>query len=114
MQVESSKAIARKSRNKQMDLDTKEAPISEVERIKLDTKTKIPESRFLSIWSEVTETNVGKWDYEEFKARMEATDPSILVRRMLDSGLAHVVGFPSIVQCYELFLECARNYDQGI
>ena len=30
---------------------------------------------------------------------------------MVKSELAHVAGFPPAVQCYELILECAWNYD---
>lgn len=66
-----------------------------------------------SIWSKVLDTNVSHWDYEDFKERMVAQNLPLLAKRMLESGLAHVVGFPSIVQCYELVLECARHYDSG-
>lgn len=29
---------------------------------------------------------------------------------MMKSGLVHVAGFPPAIQCYELILECARQY----
>lgn len=43
---------------------------------------------------------------------MVAKDPPLVTRRMMESGLSHVAGFPSAMQCYELVLECANHYDQ--
>lgn len=86
--------------------------LSDAERIKLDIKSKVPESKITYVWLEVTDTNVGLWNYEEFKGRTSAEDPPLVTRRMKESSLSHVAGFPSMVQCYELVLECARHYDQ--
>lgn len=97
MQAESSKVVIAKGKNKKMDPDVEGSSISEAKRIKLDTKSKVQESKLASIWSKITDTNVGKWDYEEFQARMTVKDPSVLARRLIDLGLAHVTIFPSAV-----------------
>lgn len=78
----------------------------------MDIKSRIPKSKITFFWSEVTDTNVGLWDYEEFKERMAADDLPLVAKRMMESGLSHVDGFPSTVQCYELVLKCAKHYDQ--
>lgn len=54
MQAESSKAIVGKSKG-----DTEGSSISEVERLRLDTKSQVPDSKISSMWSEVSDTNVG-------------------------------------------------------
>lgn len=79
----------------------------------MDFKSKTPESKITSIQLEVTDTNVRLWDYEEFKERMAAKDLPLMARRMKESGLSHIAGFPSIVQCYDIVLECARHYNQS-
>lgn len=99
MQAESSKTAAGSS-------------LSDAERIKLDIKSKVPKSKITSVWLEVTNMNVGLWDYEEFKERMVVEDLPLVAKRMKESGLSHVAGFPSTVQCYKLVLEYARHYDQ--
>lgn len=96
-----------------MDLSDEGAYVLEAERIKLDMKRKVPKRNLVSIWSEITNTNVGKWDYEEFKARMSVENPSLLTSRLVNSKFAHVDCFRPIVQCYELVLECRRHYDLG-
>lgn len=101
------------ARNKVMDPSAKGSSMSEAERIKMEIKNKISESKITSIWSEVTDTNVGLWDYEEFKARIAVQNLPLLAKRTLELGLAHVVGFPSTMQCYKLVLKCARHYDRG-
>lgn len=92
MQAESSKVIARKAKD-----DMEGSSISEAERIKMDIKRKIPESKITFASSDVTNTNVGLWDYEEFKDRMVVQDLPLVSKRMLESGSAHVACFPSTV-----------------
>lgn len=43
---------------------------------------------------------------------MAANDLPLVAKRMMELGLSHVSGFPSMVYCYDLFLECARHYNQ--
>lgn len=74
-------------------------------------KNQLPNSKLASVWSEVSDTNVGAWRYEEFKERIAQRDLSVLTKGMVKSGLDHVAGFPPAVQCYELILECARHYN---
>lgn len=71
----------------------------------------MPESKVSSVWSEVSDTNVGAWRYEEFKQRTAKKNLSVLRNGMIKSRLVHVAGFPPTIQCYELILECARQYD---
>lgn len=97
MQAESSKAVTSGTKGKWMDPSAKGSSISEVERIKMDIKRRIPESKLTFVWSKVVDTNVGHWDYEKFKIRMASHDLPLLVKRTLESKLAHVAGFPSIV-----------------
>lgn len=85
--------------------------MTDAERLRLDVKCQLPDSKIASIWSEVLDTNVGAWRYEEFKERAAQQDLSILTKGMVKSGLAHVAGFPLAVQCYKLILECAQHYD---
>lgn len=62
MYAESSKAAAGKTKG-----DTEGSSISEAERLRLDTKSQLPERKISFVWSEVSNTNVGAWRYEEFK-----------------------------------------------
>lgn len=109
MQSESSKAAAGKSKG-----DIEGSSITDTERIKLDMKNQLPDSKLVLVWSEVSDKNFGAWRYEEFKGRMAQKDLSILTKGMVKSGMAHVVGFPLAVQCYELILECAWHDDLGM
>lgn len=76
MQAESSKTIAGRTKGKVMDPSDEGVSIYEAERIKLDMKIKVLESNLVSIWSKIVDTNFGRWDYEEFKARMAEQNPS--------------------------------------
>lgn len=106
MQAKSSKVAARKSKG-----DMEGSSISEVERLRLDTKCQLPESKISLVWSEASDTNVGAWRYGEFKERTAQKDLSVLRKGMMKSRLVHVAGFPPAIQCYKLILECARQYD---
>lgn len=74
-------------------------------------KSQLPESKISFVWSEVSDTNVGAWRYEEFKQRTTEKNLSVLRNGMMKSRLVHVAGFPPAIQCYELILDCAQQYD---
>jgi hypothetical protein len=72
------------------------------------------ESKIVSKWKNITDTNLGHVDFQEFKRRMYGQKkplPTHIACRMMRNRIVQAVGFPSTVECAELMVECARQYD---
>lgn len=100
MQVESSKAAIGSS-------------MFDAEKIKVDIKSKIPERKITSIWSKVTDTNVGSWDYEVFKQRRQIDDTLSGVYNGSMAFFEIMTGRRKISPKY-LSLEQLRNWWQDV
>lgn len=77
-------------------------------------KYKCQGNEFVSILKctlpEISNTRLGHVRIEDFwKSMEEGRTP--LAQKILDSGLAHVVGHPPTVQRPYLVLECMKSYD---
>lgn len=60
-------------------------------------------------WLGVRDTELGIFKLEEFWARLESKEKSIVDAKVLKSGLAHVGGFPEAVLSVDLIFACARR-----
>lgn len=73
-----------------------------------------PKSRMNSKWKNVSDTNLRHINLKEFKKRMfglYSLVPTLTVRKMMKSGIVHVVGFLPTMHYTELVVECARHYN---
>lgn len=68
-------------------------------------------SKVDSNWADITDTNLGPFNYEELYEETFREDVSRRMERIVQSGLAHVSLFPLFVQCLELILTAARAYN---
>lgn len=57
------------------------------------------------------ETHLGEFDTKKFCHPSYVNEPIPTAKKMIESGLINADGFPPVVQCYELIMECAQHYD---
>lgn len=70
-------------------------------------------SKAKSKWKNITNTDLGHVDMEEFKKRMYGHDghiPTPIARRMMQNGIVQAAGFPPAKECVELIVECVLHY----
>lgn len=108
MQEESSKGSKEKSTK-----PTKEEPITRAKKMKYDFKRRILESNIISCWVKVGDINMVHVDYEDFKQRMYCYSPTPLEKRLVEKQFAQADGFPPLVECPELIIECSKHYDSN-
>lgn len=93
---------------------SKVANTSRQTQIKNEQKGFLPESKIISKWREVSDTNLGTFKLEEFMKRIFGHDGhplSIVTKKIVRSGIVAVVGFPSAIHFLELIIECAKHYN---
>lgn len=79
--------------------------------MKEDQKTEEVETKIVSKWSNIGDTNLGNFSTKKFREVPYIGKPSPVARRIIESGIIKAAGFPPAVQCHELMIECARHYD---
>lgn len=79
--------------------------------IKEDSRGEVLETKITSYWSNVGDTNLGKFDVKKFRSSLYTSKPTTTTKKMIKSGIIKASDFPPAVQCYELIVECAKHYD---
>ncbi|XP_057820202.2 uncharacterized protein LOC131033077 [Cryptomeria japonica] len=81
--------------------------------IKGDQKNDDLETRIISKWSNIGDTNVGNLNVKKFREAPYIGKPSLVAKKIIESGIIKAAGFPFAVRCHELMIECARHYDSN-
>lgn len=68
-------------------------------------------SKVDSDWVDITDKNLGSFNYEELYEETFTKDVSRRKERIVQSSLAHVSLFPLSIQCPKLILTKARAYN---
>ncbi|XP_057818585.1 uncharacterized protein LOC131031479 isoform X3 [Cryptomeria japonica] len=79
--------------------------------IKEDQRSDKSETKIVSKWSNIGDTNLGNFNVKKFQEVPYIGKPSLVARRIIESGIIKAAGFPPAVKCHELMIECARHYD---
>lgn len=79
--------------------------------MKEDQKNEELETKIVSKWSNIGDTNLGNFSVKKFREVPYIGKPSPVARRIVGSGIIKAAGFPPAIQCHELMIECARHYD---
>lgn len=83
-------------------------------QIKNEMKGFLPESKVISKWKEISDTNLETFQLGAFRNRIFGTvgcASSPTAVKFVKSGIVSADGFPPTVQCLELILECAKHYN---
>lgn len=68
-------------------------------------------SKVDSDWADITDTNLGPFNYGELYEETFNKDVSGRTKRIFQPGLAHVALFPFSIQCSELILAATGAYN---
>lgn len=82
--------------------------------MKFASKGVQPESKIISKLKNITDTNFGHVDFQEFKRRMYGQDgplPIPIARQIMRNGIFQATGFPPTLECAELMIECTKHYN---
>lgn len=79
--------------------------------IKEDQKNDDLETRIVSKWSNIGDTNLGNFNVKKFREAPYIGKPSPIAKKIIESGIIKAAGFPPAVKCHELMIECAGHYD---
>lgn len=79
--------------------------------IKEDQRSNELETRIVSKWNNIGDTNLGNFNVKKFREIPYIGKPSPVARRIIESGIIKAAGFPPAVKCHELMIECAHHYD---
>ncbi|KAH9296790.1 hypothetical protein KI387_028472, partial [Taxus chinensis] len=71
----------------------------------------IPPSSIKSAYDNITDTNLGHINVQQFCDRVKAEGKTIFSDRLYHSGLPQAAAFPVSVQCLKLVIACAEHYD---
>lgn len=79
--------------------------------IKEDQRNEDLEMKITSKWSNIGDTNLKNFNVKKFREAPYIGKPSPIAKKIIDSGIIKAVGFPPVVRCHELMIECAKHYD---
>jgi len=80
-------------------------------KIRMDAKGKIPESKLVSRWTNVGDTNMGNSSLEDIKSVLEEPNEGSLARAIMRSGTIEAACFPPALPCPEMIIECVKKYE---
>ena len=69
------------------------------------------ETNFTSKWKKINDTKLDPYNMNLIRDRTFQHNPSPWAKKILKSGIVHVVAFPPVRQWPELMVECTRRYD---
>lgn len=81
-------------------------------KMKFEFKGVYPETKITSDWSMIGDTNLGHVDIDEFRERIFKINPTSYARKIVQSGIAQVVGFPTSIQFPNLIMECREHQNK--
>lgn len=79
--------------------------------IKEDQKGEVLETKTTSYWSNMGDTNLGKFDINKFHSSLYTRNPTTTTKKMVESEIIKAVGFPPGVQYHELMVKYVKHYD---